>query len=59
MDQPGNIQDDIRLMNRLRNTHPALQEFTNLAFHEVDNPSAVLLQEERKPEGFHIVPRQS
>ena len=38
MDQPGNIQHDIRLMNRLRNTHPALQEFTNLAFHEVDNP---------------------
>ena len=37
MDQPGNIQDDIRLMNRLRNTHPALQEFTNLTFHEVNN----------------------
>jgi len=33
MDQPGNIQDDIRLMNRLRQQHPALQDFTNLAFY--------------------------
>ncbi|WP_410216788.1 alpha-1,4-glucan--maltose-1-phosphate maltosyltransferase [Paracoccus sp. (in: a-proteobacteria)] len=33
MDQPGNIQDDIRLMNRLRQQHPALQDFTNLTFY--------------------------
>jgi len=32
MDQPGNIQDDIRLMNRLRREHPALRQFTDLQF---------------------------
>ena len=37
MDQPGNIQDDIRLMNRLRREHPALQGFTNLNFYHADS----------------------
>ncbi|TJZ90375.1 DUF3416 domain-containing protein [Paracoccus gahaiensis] len=37
MDQPGNIQDDIRLMNRLRHEHPALQQFENLTFFEADS----------------------
>lgn len=37
MDQPGNIQDDIRLLNRLRQAHPALQHFTNLKFYKADN----------------------
>lgn len=37
MDQPGHIQDDIRLLNRLRQTHPALQEFTNLKFYNVND----------------------
>lgn len=32
MDAPGHIQDDIRLLNRLRRDHPALQGFTNLRF---------------------------
>ena len=32
MDAPGHIQDDIRLLNRLRNAHPALQDFANLHF---------------------------
>ena len=32
-DRPGNIQDDIRLFNRLRAERPALREFTNLAFY--------------------------
>lgn len=32
MDQPGHIQDDIRLVNRLRRDHPALRQFTDLTF---------------------------
>ena len=32
MDQPGHIQDDIRLVNRLRRDHPALRQFTDLVF---------------------------
>ena len=33
MDQPGHIKDDIRLLNRLRREHPALQQFANLRFY--------------------------
>jgi starch synthase (maltosyl-transferring) len=33
-DKPGHIKDDIRQINWLRRTHPALQEFTNLAFYD-------------------------
>ncbi|MBJ3774978.1 alpha-1,4-glucan--maltose-1-phosphate maltosyltransferase [Acuticoccus sp. 2012] len=36
-DQPGNIREDIALMNRLRQTHPALQEFANIAFYQMWN----------------------
>jgi starch synthase (maltosyl-transferring) len=32
-DQPGHIKDDIRLVNYLRRTHPALQDFLSLAFY--------------------------
>ncbi|MGF1610874.1 MAG: maltotransferase domain-containing protein [Kiloniellales bacterium] len=32
-DRPGNIREDIALVNRLRREHPALQDFTNLAFY--------------------------
>ncbi|MFC7703575.1 alpha-1,4-glucan--maltose-1-phosphate maltosyltransferase [Plastorhodobacter daqingensis] len=37
MDQPGHIKDDIRLMNRLRRDHPALQGFDNLSFYHAGN----------------------
>ena len=37
MNRPGHIQDDIRLINRLRRQHPALQEFTNLAFYRTSS----------------------
>ncbi|GLQ55561.1 alpha-1,4-glucan--maltose-1-phosphate maltosyltransferase [Devosia nitrariae] len=36
-EQPDNIAWDIRLVNRLRREHPALQEFTNLAFYNAWN----------------------
>ncbi|MCV0397259.1 MAG: DUF3416 domain-containing protein [Rhizobiaceae bacterium] len=37
MDQPGNIQADIRLINRLRREHPALSAFDSLTFHNAWN----------------------
>lgn len=40
-DAPGNIKDDIRLINRLRRDQPALRDFTNLAF-EVAHDDRVL-----------------
>ncbi|WP_083551109.1 alpha-1,4-glucan--maltose-1-phosphate maltosyltransferase [Acuticoccus yangtzensis] len=36
-DRPGHIRHDIWLMNHLRKTHPALQEFTNLTFYTMWN----------------------
>jgi starch synthase (maltosyl-transferring) len=36
-DRPGQIRPDIRLLNRLRREHAALQSFTNLAFHNAWN----------------------
>lgn len=38
-DRPGNIRDDIRLLNRLRREHPALQSFTDLSFYNAWNDS--------------------
>jgi starch synthase (maltosyl-transferring) len=37
MDRPGNIQDDIRLVNRLRRSHRALRQFTSLAFYNASS----------------------
>ncbi|MGF1624760.1 MAG: alpha-1,4-glucan--maltose-1-phosphate maltosyltransferase [Alphaproteobacteria bacterium] len=36
-DKPGNIKEDIRLVNRLRNRHPALQQFAHLKFYNAWN----------------------
>jgi starch synthase (maltosyl-transferring) len=36
-DRPGHIRDDIRLINRLRREHPALQQFQNLNFYNAWN----------------------
>jgi len=35
--QPGNIADDIRFVNRLRREHKALQDFTSLSFYQCWN----------------------
>ena len=37
MDAPGNIKDDIRLINGLRRTRPALKAFSSLRFHNAWN----------------------
>ncbi|MGR3249896.1 MAG: alpha-1,4-glucan--maltose-1-phosphate maltosyltransferase [Paracoccus sp. (in: a-proteobacteria)] len=54
MDQPGNIQDDIRLMNRLRHEHPALQHFTNLKFYYAGNDQ-VLAYGKRVGDDFVLI----
>ncbi|SMF57482.1 alpha-1,4-glucan:maltose-1-phosphate maltosyltransferase [Tistlia consotensis] len=38
-DRPGNVKDDVRLVNDLRRRHPALQDFTNIAFYNAWNDS--------------------
>ena len=38
-ERPGNIRFDIRLLNKLRRKHVALQAFTNLAFYNAWNDS--------------------
>ena len=40
-DRPGNIRADIARMNHLRQTHPALQEFTNLTFYNMWNDNII------------------
>ena len=36
-DRPGNIREDVALMNKLRHAHPALQEFANIEFYNIWN----------------------
>jgi starch synthase (maltosyl-transferring) len=36
-DKPGNIRPWIAALNRIRNEHPALQQYRNLRFHKADN----------------------
>jgi starch synthase (maltosyl-transferring) len=36
-DQPGHIKDDIRLINDLRRSHPALRDFLSLAFYKTSS----------------------
>jgi starch synthase (maltosyl-transferring) len=48
-DQPDNIAWDIRLVNRLRQEHPALQDFPNLAFYNAWNDN-ILYYGKRTPD---------
>jgi len=36
-DRPGNIKDDIRMINRLRRDHPALRAYRNIEFYNAWN----------------------
>jgi len=38
-DRPGNITEDIRMLNRFRRDNPALQEFLNLRFLDCADPN--------------------
>jgi starch synthase (maltosyl-transferring) len=48
-DAPGNIKDYITRLNAIRRSHPALQGYTNLAFHEADD-DAVLFYGKTTPD---------
>ena len=48
-DRPGHIRADIALANRLRNDHPALQDFTNLEFYNAWNDN-ILYYGRRTPD---------
>jgi len=48
-DRPGNIREDVALMNRLRREHPALQEFANLEFYNMWNDN-ILYYGKRTPD---------
>lgn len=54
MDQPGNIQEDIRLVNRLRHEHPALRRFTNLKFYHAGSDQ-VLAYGKRAGDNFVLI----
>ncbi|TKA97099.1 DUF3416 domain-containing protein [Cereibacter changlensis] len=41
MDQPGHIKDDIRLLNHIRRSHPAMRDFTNLRFYNAVNDNVL------------------
>jgi starch synthase (maltosyl-transferring) len=41
-DAPGNINEDVRLINRLRRAEPALHLYRNLTFHDADNPEILV-----------------
>ncbi|MCF3936577.1 alpha-1,4-glucan--maltose-1-phosphate maltosyltransferase [Acuticoccus sp. M5D2P5] len=40
-DRPGHIREDVALMNRLRRTHPALQDFANIEFYNMWNDNII------------------
>ncbi|MGH6926547.1 MAG: alpha-1,4-glucan--maltose-1-phosphate maltosyltransferase, partial [Propylenella sp.] len=47
-DKPEHIRPDLRLLNRLRSEHPAMQSFTNLAFYNAWNDN-ILYYGKRTP----------
>ena len=48
-DRPGNIREDVALVNRLRCGNPALRDFTNLAFYNAWNDN-ILVYGRRTPD---------
>ncbi|MEJ8574217.1 alpha-1,4-glucan--maltose-1-phosphate maltosyltransferase [Microbaculum marinum] len=57
-DQPGNIKDDIRLVNRLRRDHSALRRFTSLRFYNAWNDNVLYYGKSDEEAGsfllFHV-----
>jgi starch synthase (maltosyl-transferring) len=50
-DAPGNINEDIQRINRLRREQPALQRNANLTFHTSENPTILFYRKSaREPE---------
>jgi starch synthase (maltosyl-transferring) len=40
-DAPGNLNQEMRLLNTIRRQHAALQRASNLTFHPTDNPNII------------------
>ena len=53
-DRPGNIIDDVTRINRIRRENPALQEYDNLRFHNVDNDQ-LLVYSKVSADGHNII----
>ena len=60
-DAPGNINADIRMLNRIRRGHAALQQYANLAFHTSENEQLLFYRKAGRPiatvvDGLEIPP---
>lgn len=53
-DRPGNIKAEIRRLNRIRRTNPALQTHLGIRFHHVDNDRIIFFSKSTE-EGDNIV----
>ncbi len=43
-EEPGNIREFVRAVNRIRAENPALQQFPNLRFYEIDNENLLFYE---------------
>ena len=50
-DRPGNIKDDIAILNRFRRNNPAMQEFLNLRFLNCATTPTSSLMRKSQPTG--------
>jgi starch synthase (maltosyl-transferring) len=48
-DAPGNLDAEIRLLNRIRREQPALQRADNLTFHDADDPNLLFYRKAAPP----------
>ncbi|HLY58660.1 MAG TPA: alpha-1,4-glucan--maltose-1-phosphate maltosyltransferase, partial [Stellaceae bacterium] len=54
-DRPGNIKDDVRRLNRLREQSPALKLFTNLRFHHASHPEVLFFSKAAERDEVYVV----
>jgi starch synthase (maltosyl-transferring) len=43
-DAPGNINDDVRRLNQIRHSEPALQLYRNITFHDTEDPEVLFFR---------------
>lgn len=54
-DRSGNLKPEIRRINHLRNTHPALQRTRNITFLDTDNPHFIAYLKQTSDRGDQFV----
>jgi starch synthase (maltosyl-transferring) len=52
---PGNLNDDLTLLNAIRRREPALQQLRNLAFHPSENPAILFYHKAAPPGGDDLL----